>query len=240
MSSKGINETVSSKLELPMLNREGSTIRSGITDALRLKIMDGTLLPGSRVPEEWVAREMGVSRGPVREALRELENEGLLIVNPYRGTFVQEITSDELRNVLIPIRLILESRACLVAIPKMTKIDFQNLEKIVNKMRIAATSKDKETLLTLVDLDIQYHEFLMNLSNQYHTIQIWKSILPRIRVAFYRLGLVHTNYQEITDEHQTLLEALLTKDSEIILSALEHHICTDEYRLLDRIESKQS
>ena len=80
----------------------------------------------------------------------------------------------------------------------------------------------------------------MNLSFQYHTIQIWKSILPRIRVAFYRLGLVHTNYQEITDEHQTLLEALLTKDSEIILSALEHHICTDEYRLLDRIESKQS
>jgi len=68
-------------------------MRSGITEALRLRIIDGTFSPGIRISEDWVAREMGVSRGPVRESIRELENEGLLIVLPYRGTFVNEIST---------------------------------------------------------------------------------------------------------------------------------------------------
>ena len=84
-------------------------MRSEITEALRMRIIDGTLSPGIRISEDWVASEMGVSRGPVREAIRELENEGLLVVLPYRGTFVSEISTSELRNTLIPIRLILEN-----------------------------------------------------------------------------------------------------------------------------------
>lgn len=225
--------------ELPRLNREQSTMRSSITEALRLRIIDGTLLPGTRVSEEWVAKEMGVSRGPVRESLRELENEGLLIVNPYRGTFVKEITTDELRNVLIPIRLILESRACVVALSLMREEDFQKFADIVQQMNIVATSKADRALIQLVDLDIQYHYLLMSLSDGYHAIQLWKSIQSRIRVGFYRLGLRHDDYQEITAEHQKLTSAFQTRNLKVVLPALEHHICTDQYRLLDRLEIEQ-
>lgn len=214
-------------------------MRSGITEALRLRIIDGTLPAGTRVSEEWVASEMGVSRGPVRESLRELENEGLLVVNAYRGTFVKEITTEELRNVLIPIRLILESRACVLAIPTMTEGDFQTLAGIVDLMDSVATAGGDGALIELVDLDVQYHQFLMSLCDQYHTMQLWKSIQPRIRVGFYRLGLRHFDYQEITVEHQILLDALRTRDPKVVLPALEHHICTDQYRLLDRVEKEQ-
>lgn len=215
-------------------------MRSGITEALRLRIIDGTFSPGIRISEDWVAREIGVSRGPVRESIRELENEGLLIVRPYKGTFVNEISATELRNTLIPIRLILEKQACVVALPKMTEENFQVLAGIVDEMRVVAKKKNLDTLVKLVKLDVQYHQYIMNLSEQYHAIQLWNSIQPRIRVGFYRLGLRHNDFQEITAEHDKLLEALRSKNSEIVFPALEHHICTDQFRLLDRLESEES
>lgn len=222
--------------ELPILNRRQSTMRSGITEALRIRIIDGTFAPGMRISEDFVAGEMGVSRGPVREAIQELESEGLLIVHPYRGTFVNEISTTELRNTLIPIRLILEQQACAVALPKMTEENFQVLAQIVDQMRVAAKKKDLNTLLKLVELDVQYHQYIVNLSEQYHVIQLWNNIQPRIRVGFYRLGLRHNDFQEITAEHDKLLEALRSKNPKVVFPALEHHICTDQFRLLDRIE----
>ncbi len=225
--------------ELPVLDRSQSTMRSGITEALRLRIIDGTFPPGIRISEDWVAREMGVSRGPVRESIRELENEGLLIVLAYKGTFVNEISATELRNTLIPIRLILEKQACAVALPKMTEENFQVLAGIVDEMRVAAKKKNLDTLVKLVELDVQYHQYIMNLSEQYHAIQLWNSIQPRIRVGFYRLGLRHNDFQDITAEHDKLLEALRSKSSKIVFPALEHHICTDQFRLLDRLESEE-
>jgi len=225
--------------ELPVLDRSQSTMRSGITEALRLRIIGGTFPPGIRISEDWVAREMGVSRGPVRESIRELENEGLLIVLAYKGTFVNEISATELRNTLIPIRLILEKQACAVALPKMTEENFQVLAGIVDEMRVAAKKKNLDTLVKLVELDVQYHQYIMNLSEQYHAIQLWNSIQPRIRVGFYRLGLRHNDFQDITAEHDKLLEALRSKNSKIVFPALEHHICTDQFRLLDRLESEE-
>ena len=215
-------------------------MRSEITEALRLRIIDGTFSPGIRISEDWVAGEMGVSRGPVREAIRELENEGLLVVLPYRGTFVNEISTDELRSTLIPIRLILEQQACAVALPIMEEEDFSFLSEIVEKMRVVAKKNNLDTLVELVELDVRYHQYIMNLSKQYHVIQLWNTIQPRIRVGFYRLGLRHNDYQEITSEHSNLLEALRTRDSKIVFPALEHHICTDQYRLLDRIDIEKN
>jgi DNA-binding GntR family transcriptional regulator len=223
--------------ELPKLNREQSTMRSGITEALRHRIIDGTLPPGTRVSEEWVSREMGVSRGPVREALRELENEGLLVVYAYRGAFVNGISTDELRDVLIPVRLVLEREACLRALPIMTESDFRALDEITDEMRAVAEASESGALLALVDLDVRYHELLTELGGQYHTLQIWRSIQPRIRAGFYRLGSKHQDLREISEEHKTLLAALRTRDPLVAVTALETHICTTQLALLDQLES---
>lgn len=224
--------------DLPRVNRNNSTMRSEITEALRLRIIDGTFLPGIRISEEWIAGEMGVSRGPVREAIRDLRSEGLLEVHPYRGTFVTEISTMELRNILIPIRLILEKEACELALPNMNESNFRFLSIIVDEMHVVAKKKNHDSLLELVDLDVQYHQYIVNLSKQFHTIQLWNAIQARIRVGFYRLGLRHNDYQEITTEHLNLLDALRSKNPGIVFPALEHHICTDQFRLLDRIESE--
>ncbi len=223
--------------ELPRLNRDQSTMSSSITEALRYRIIEGTLPPGTRISEEWVSREMGVSRGPVREALRELENEGLIIVQAYRGAIVSEISTDDLRDILIPVRLVLETNACLRAISTMTESNFKVLEEIVDEMRAVAASDQDDALLALVDLDVKYHDYITSLGGQYHTLQIWRSIQPRIRAGFYRLGSRHGDLSEISAEHKILLDALRTRDPIIATKALETHICTTQLELLDRLEN---
>lgn len=236
MNTMRSGESQIASAELPRLNRKQSTMRSGITEALRHRIIDGTLPPGTRVAEEWVSNEMGVSRGPVREALLELENEGLVVVHAYRGAVVNEITTDELRDILIPVRLILEREACLRALPAMTEDDFQVLDDIADQMRVVAAAGQSGALLALVDLDVRYHEHLTALGGQYHTLQIWRTIQPRIRAGFYRLGSRHRDLLEIPDEHKALLAALRTRDPRVAVDALEIHICTTQLELLDPVD----
>lgn len=226
--------------DLPRLNRERLTMSSGVTSALREKIVDGTLPAGTRVNPDWVSQEMGVSRGPVREALRELESEGLVVVQPHRGTFVSNITADELRAILIPIRFILEREACLRALPDVSDFDFSELEKITREMRSVAEEAGSNALARLVDLDVAYHKYLVDLGGQYHATQIWQSIQARIRAGFYRLGLQHQNLLEIAEEHEDLLAALRTKDSETCLKALERHICATQFTLLNLADDERT
>lgn len=218
---------------LPRVRREQSTMRSNVVDALRDRIVTGTLRPGTRIAEESVSRSMGVSRGPVREALRELENEGLVVSSAYRGTVVSQITVDELRDVLIPIRLIIETHACLRAVAVMTDSDFARLADIVAAMRRAAADNGPDALHRLVELDVQFHAYLTERGGQYHATQIWRLIQPRIRAGFYQLGRRHRELAEIPREHDELLAAIRDRDPVIIGEAMREHIATTPIALLD-------
>lgn len=94
--------------------------------------------------------------------------------------------------------------------------------------------------MTLVDLDVQFHGYLVDKGGQYHTKQIWQSIQPRIRAAFYRLGLQHSDLLEIAQEHETLLELLEKQDIQIAVEALEGHIYETNLALLNLAESSSA
>jgi len=234
VSEVGEESTTLVRRDLPKLVRENVTMVSSITDALRQRIMDGTLAPGSRVAEGWVSREMDVSRGPVREALRELENEGLVVVHAYRGAVVNEIPAEELRDVLIPMRLILERQACIRALPRMTDDDMLALADMVEQMRALARGGDPDALRAIVEVDVRFHEYVTERGDQYHTLHIWKSIQPRIRAGFLHLAPRHPDLMNIADEHAELLDALRTRDPQVALDALELHISTTQLDLLAR------
>jgi DNA-binding GntR family transcriptional regulator len=222
------------ELKLPRLSRGRLTISSEVTDALRWRIIEGTLPPGTRLGEEKISREMDISRGPVREALRELENEGLLVVEPYRGAVVIGISEAELRSVLIPVRWILEKSAVEQAIRKMSDEDFEVLAEITRKMRDVADSGSETTLRELVELDVTFHRIVVEFSGDYHTKQLWLAIQPRIRMGFYQLGARHYHSSEIAEEHEELLTALRSRDLATVLAALDAHAMTSPLELLDR------
>jgi len=194
--------------------------RERVLEALREAIVVGRYADGDRLIEDRIARELETSRGPVREALRQLEHEGLVVSYPYRGAVVQGVSDEEVHEVLIPIRLTLERFSFTKAVERMEDADHAELAKEVWLMREAAADGD---LLRCVEADIRFHEFMLSCSGQPHTTQVWRSIAPRIRAYFFRYGR-HSDLGRIAIEHEDLLAALRSGDHKVLMRAVEKHI----------------
>jgi DNA-binding GntR family transcriptional regulator len=191
-----------------------------VTDILRTAISSGRFGPGDRLIESTLSTELGTSRGPVREALRQLENEGLVMSFPYRGAVVLGVSDEEVQEVLIPIRLTLERYSWTRALEKLTDDDFAELGKQIWLMEQAGKAND---LLKLVEADLAFHEIVITASGQLHTVQLWRTIWPRIRAYFYRYERFRS-FEATVEEHRELLEALQTRDPEVALAVLQRHI----------------
>lgn len=204
---------------------EGGAGRGGprgqqVVEILRSSIIGGRYEPGERLIEATLSSELGTSRGPVREALRQLENEGLVMSFPYRGAVVLGVSDEEVQEVLIPIRLTLERYSFLHALDRMTDGDLAELAKQIWMMEQAAQADD---LLKLVEADLRFHDIVISSSGQTHTVQIWRSIWPRIRAYFFRYGR-GKSLATMVEEHRELLAALQSRDPELVLRVLEQHI----------------
>jgi DNA-binding GntR family transcriptional regulator len=194
-----------------------------VVEALRDAITTGKLEDGERLIEDKIARELKTSRGPVREALRQLEHEGFVVSYPYRGAVVLGVSDEEVQQVLIPVRLTLEKFSIPKAVERMEDADFAELAKEVWVMGEAARTDD---LAKSVDADMRFHELLLQRSGQPHAAQVWRSIAPRIRAYFFRFGR-QGDLNRIANEHGDLLAALQTRDPKVIAQALEQHIAVD-------------
>jgi DNA-binding GntR family transcriptional regulator len=195
--------------------------RHRVVAALRGEIVAGRLKPGDKLVESELSERMGVSRGPVREALRQLEQEGLVLLSPYRSTEVLGISQEEVEQVLVPIRLILERFAFSHALRRMNEEDFDRLEGLIREMSVAAERGDLDGI---VETDVGFHEFVISKSGQPHCLQIWRAIIPRVRAYFYSDGLWRQNSEEVIDEHRELLLVLRTRDEARVLTEVDKHI----------------
>jgi DNA-binding GntR family transcriptional regulator len=200
-----------------------ASMRRRASDVLRAAIVNGQLVPGDRLKETDLAERFGISRAPVREALRELEHEGLVVSLPYRATEVVGISQEEVEEVLVPIRITLESFAFRKALPLLTHADFATLEQLVGTMRAAGKRADLDAL---AEADVRFHEVMIERSGQHHCAQLWRSIEPRVRAYFRRDASAHAraDADEVADEHDELLEAIRQGDEAQLVATLERHI----------------
>jgi len=127
------------KKSAPSLNLGSlSPTRNQLVDILRESIIFGTLPPGTQIKQEEICKQFSCSPGPVREALRELESEGLLFHYPNRGVFVAEVSNHEIAEVLIPMRLLLEKFALCNTNLKFSSSAVASLNEQITAMRIGA------------------------------------------------------------------------------------------------------
>ncbi len=204
-----------------------------VIETLRTAIISGRFAPGDRLIESALSAELGTSRGPVREALRQLESEGLVMSFPYRGAVVLGVSDEEVHEVLIPVRLTLERYSWSHALAKLTDDDFAELAKQIWVMEQAGKAND---LRKLVEADLNFHEIVISASGQLHTVQIWRTIWPRIRAYFYRYERFRS-FEETVEEHRELLEALQTRDPATVLAQLERHIDVPAPPAAPKVES---
>lgn len=179
-----------------------------IATALRQGIANGKLRPGARLPEARIAREMGTSRAPLREALIQLEREGLVVRHPNRGTFVADLTEELVREVA-SLRGVLEGFAASLAVKRLTAEDFARLERILKEMHAVARRGD---FPRMVEWDYQFHEYIMRASGHRLLYETWVGMDRKIRVYLSATNLMYADMKAVVDGHLPILQALRRRD----------------------------
>jgi DNA-binding GntR family transcriptional regulator len=208
--------------------------RSSVAHFLREQIISGEMKPGGQVKQNEVAERFKCSPGPVREAMRDLESEGLLEHIPNRGVFVTSITNEEFLYMLLPVRLTLEQFALRNARAKFTPLVVKELQKQIEQMRAGAKLKNMQIVN---EADIKFHTITMEVAASTQTLNLWKAVLSRVRLEFYKTGSISSLAKQAS-EHTALLEVLTTGSPTKIDEILKWHIIGSHSPISKKANSK--
>lgn len=190
-------------------------IKEFITEA----ILTGEYKPGERIVESALARRLGVSQSPVREAIRDLVAMGFLEAEPYKGTTVRSFSPQELWEVYT-VRAALESLAARLAAQRLTEPDIKKLQSILDEMTEAVEEQDQDKMIRV---DNRFHETILQISGNKLLYQLWKRLeFGRWTIVTYRMGSYEPEYLAL--RHEELLDALKTRDPEQAIYAMQHHL----------------
>lgn len=196
-----------------------------VRETIEQLVLTGALREGDQIVEYQVARQMGISQTPVREALRTLERDGLVVTLPHRGTFVRRITRREAAE-RYSLGMELEAFASRLAIPRLTEADYRHLEQVVDAMAAAAAavSTGREEYAHSVELNVAFHQYLVERSGHQLLLKAWLAVNPlNWRFVTYT-RLLNPDPVVLAERHRALLAAYRTGDQVMAASAIRHHI----------------
>ena len=211
------------------------SLRHDVRSHLRNLIFDGTLQPGDRIVESRLAKELGISQAPVREALRELEQMGLVVSYPNRGSSVRQIEPQDAHE-MYTLRAHLEAMAIRLAIPNLTPGDLDALEDILNAMIEAGRENDPERL---TELDAHFHEFIFDKSGHQLLFRTWQGINPLNWTMITVIRLRNRNLVELAERHRPILDALRKKDISLAEAAVQDHVLVLGERVVKELEEQR-
>jgi DNA-binding GntR family transcriptional regulator len=196
--------------------------RSVLADQVKERLLEGILsgryAPDSRIVETQVARELGTSQAPVREALRGLEALGVVEITPFRGARVRRPTRRDLLEAYV-VRAALERLAARLAVPRLTEADLDELESHVDEMEAGAAAGDGHRV---ADADARFHGRIVELADNETLARVWRSLEPFSR-TYITLVVPGADPQWSADLHPPILAALRGGDAETVVAALEAH-----------------
>jgi DNA-binding GntR family transcriptional regulator len=196
--------------------------RSVLADQVRERLLEGILSgrypPDARIVETQVARELGTSQAPVREALRGLQALGLVEITPFRGARVRRPTAQELLEAYT-VRSALETLAARLAVPRLTDAALERLSAAVEAMQAAARSGDRPRL---AEADASFHGTIVELAANATLEKVWRSLEPFLR-TYITLVMPGSDPQWSADLHPPVLEALRAGDPDAVAAAIDRH-----------------
>jgi DNA-binding GntR family transcriptional regulator len=195
-----------------------SVLADQVKDRLLQDILSGVYPPDTRIVETRVARSLGTSQAPVREALRGLEALGLVEIAPFRGARVRRPNAPELLDAYA-VRAELESLGARLGVPRMTDANLAELEAIGEEMQQAAEMGDRHEVAMA---DAKFHARLLALSGNATLERVWRSLEPYSR-TYITLLAPGADAHWTADLHPSILLALRTRDAEQVVLALRRH-----------------
>ncbi len=201
-------------------------LRDVVFQTLRQAILRGELKPGERLMEIHLAQRLGVSRTPVREAIRKLELEGLVLMIPRKGAVVAEITVSDLEDVL-EVRMALEELAVKHACRSITQEQLTEIRRLADEFKRTLKGDD---IAACAQADMKFHEAIYAATGNNRLVQILNNLreqMYRYRMEYLKDRRFHKNLME---EHDEILRALENRDEELAVRMTVRHIeCQKKY-----------
>lgn len=195
-------------------------LREIVYEELRDLILKGELKPGTRMMEIELAEDMGVSRTPIREAIRKLEREGLVTIEPRKGAYVSDISVEDMAGIL-DVRGTLEGLAAYLAAKNMTRQEREELIETSQKFNEALINGNMSEMIRS-DTSL-HHQIVAASRNNYllHMIETLQELVLRFRYIYYK---DFKRAEEMPAEHKVITESILNGDAETAKLAAINHI----------------
>lgn len=204
-------------------------LREEVFYTLREAILKGQLKPGERLMEITLGNQLGVSRTPIREAIKKLEREGLVVIEPRKGARVAEIARQELNDVL-ELRLGLEELAIKKACERITHEELKQLETAAKEF---ADLVSGDNLMELAEADVHFHDVIYRATHNRRLVQL----LNNLREQMYRFRMEYlkdeTARKLLNEEHKEILKAVRERDIERAHKFICQHI-DNQYAVIIR------
>jgi DNA-binding GntR family transcriptional regulator len=196
-----------------------SNLREQIKDVILQRIVSHEYPPGARLVETRIAQELGVSQAPVREALRDLEQLGCVVHEPFRGCSVRAFSAEELLEAF-PVRAALEALAARLAAERMTEDELLRLAELLDRMRDAARRGDAHDQSRA---NASFHATIVRAARNATLERQWSFLEPysRTYVTVSQPGL---DLLALSDRHVPILEALRARDGDAAAEAMHRHL----------------
>lgn len=210
-------------------------LRDVVFNTLRQAILRGELKPGERLMEIQLANKLGVSRTPIREAIRKLELEGLVLMIPRKGAEVAEITEKNMLDVL-EVRRALEELAVKLACERITEEEIQELKDAADAFQKILSEKD---ITKIAEADEAFHDVIFKSTGNDRLIQLLNSL----REQMYRYRLEYLKREEyhpqLLEEHQQIIDRITRKDQNEAAELIDRHIGNQVDVMLEMIRHKK-
>lgn len=210
--------TMSLPVGLPALAE--TDLAGQVARLLTEAIVQGRMPPGSKLVEAGIARELGVSRAPVREAARLLESQGLLVASPRRGFFVRQFAADDIDQIF-DLRLCVERHAGVLAARNLTPETRDALRRQIDVLHQTA---DLDDPARQVEEDYRFHRLICEISGNRRLLRLFDDLASELRMVIGLIGRLYDDPHEIARTHEPVLAAIEQGYPERIVAHIDHHI----------------
>jgi DNA-binding GntR family transcriptional regulator len=194
-------------------------LREQVKELVLERILDGTNKPGDRLVETRIAQELGVSQAPVREALRDLEQLGCIVHEPFRGCSVRAFSAEELLEAF-PVRAALEALAARLAAERMTEDELLRLAEMLETMRDAARRGDAHDQS---QANASFHATIVRAARNATLERQWSFLEPYSR-TYLTVSQPGLDLRALSERHVPILEALRARDGDAAAEAMHRHL----------------
>ncbi|MCX5043679.1 GntR family transcriptional regulator [Aldersonia sp. NBC_00410] len=196
-----------------------------IADRLRERILDGSYAPGEQLSEANLAEQLAISRGPVREALQRLAQEGLLVSHRNRGVFVVELTPGDVTEIYAAREAIelAAARTVLEGNPALRESAITRLARVVATMPDLIAAGDWKNL---AKQDLKFHATLVEATGNSRMVRIYSTLAAEARICMVHLENAYHRPEALAEEHQYLVDLLATGPWDVLAEAIHTHLRT--------------